>query len=161
MVNNRHFNIKNGIHIWNIFKINSQSIDFLVSSIRSTDKCSLQLPLLVLPELSHYPKTELVELIHGLLWILAAHELRISKCLSQTNLEQKFWNDSKQFSLHTKVFSGNLSLWCSMNFLLSSQWWLGSCGDLYLLMSQSWEWLMVNDHFLSFSVTTSTIFYDA
>ena len=88
----------------------SQPVNFLVSRIRPTDKRSLQLPLLVLPELSHNTKTELIELIHGLLWILAAHELRIPKCLSQANLEQRFLDDTKQFSQHTRVFSGNLSL---------------------------------------------------
>merc|ERR1712106_796194 len=76
----------------------SQPVNFLVSRIRPTDKCSFQLPLLVLPELSHNTKTELIELIHGLLWILAAHELHIPKCLSQAN--QSVLRESVLVMLH-------------------------------------------------------------
>ena len=51
-------------------------------------------------------------------------------------------NQEYYICFHTSSFSGNLSLWNSMNFFLSCQWCFGSWSHLYLSMSQFWQWVI-------------------
>ena len=59
----------------------------------------------------------------------------------------------------TSSVSGNLSLWCSMNFFFNAQWCFGSCSDLYFSMSQFCEcviflWCNVNINIINISIST-------
>ena len=71
-----------------IYRMLLFSVNFLVSSIGCANKCSLELPLLLLPEGAHHRRAELLDLLHGLMGILTAKELHVPEGVGETNLEK-------------------------------------------------------------------------
>ena len=71
-----------------IYRMLLFSVNFLVSSIGCANKCSLELPLLLLPEGAHHRRAELLDLLHGLMGILTAQELHVPEGVGETNLEK-------------------------------------------------------------------------
>ena len=65
------------------------SVHFLISSIGCAHKGSLELPLLLLPELCHHPHAELLDLLHCLRGVLTSQELDVAEGVGETNLEKK------------------------------------------------------------------------
>ena len=122
--------------------LGSQPVHFSVGCIRPAHKCPLQLVLLPFSEVVHNPKTQLIDSLLGLLintqmrmprmksadlWVLHAHELHVTECLSEPDLSHAVISErgkSVNKLLLSRASSGNRSLWWSMNFFFSSQWWL-------------------------------------
>merc|ERR1719201_2957960 len=74
----------------NLYRMLLFSVNFLVSSIGCANKCSLELPLLLLPERAHHRRAELLNLFHGILGILTAQELHVPESVGETN-QLMFW----------------------------------------------------------------------